>query len=368
MGNSALVVGAGIVGSAIADRLQGAGCAVTVFEAGIPAGGCTSGAMGGLMVLDDTPAQLALTVRSVGLWREESLPARCEREPRGTMWLATDPEEMDELKAKAGRYAKVGWASELLDPGQLKQWEPSVRPGLAGGLRVPGDQTLYQIGTARFLLDRAVSRGAVLRRERVRALEPGGLSTDQGRFRADAVILAAGLGITALLPELPIRPRRGLLAITDRFPGMVNHQLIELGYLKSAHGRDDASVAFTVQARATGQLLIGSSREFAGADPAVNRELLARMLRRAVWFLPGLAKVPVIRTWAGFRPCGPGNLPVIGPWPGREGLYVAGCHEGYGSGAALSTAELMAHHALGTPTVLDPAPYLPHNTEIATHD
>lgn len=359
MATNALVVGAGIVGSAIADRLQALGCAVTVFEGDIPAGGCTGGAMGGLMVLDDSPAQLALTARGVGLWRQEDLSPRCEREPRGTMWLATDAEEVAELRAKAGRYAQVGLAAELLDPDQLRLREPAVRPGLAGALRVPGDQTLYQIGAARFLLERAMGRGALLRRERVQALEPGGLRTGKGVYRGDAVILAAGLGITGLLPDLPVTPRRGLLAITDRVPGMVKHQLIEMGYLKSAHGREDASVAFTVQARATGQLLIGSSREFAGQDPSLNRELLRRMLRRAVWFLPGLAKVPVVRAWAGFRPCGPANLPVIGPWPQRPGLFVAGCHEGYGTGTALSTAELMSHHVLGTPTVLDPAPFLP---------
>jgi glycine/D-amino acid oxidase-like deaminating enzyme len=353
------VVGAGIVGSAIADRLQALGSAVTIFEADIPAGGCTSGAMGGLMVLDDSPAQLALTSRGVGLWRQEDLSPRCEREPRGTMWLATDQEEVDELRAKAGRYSRIGLVAELLDPDQLRQWEPAVRQGMAGALRVPGDQTLYQIGAARFLLDRALSRGAVLKREAVRALEPGGVRTDQGAYRADAVVLAAGLGITGLLPELPITPRKGLLAITDRIPGMINHQLIEMGYLKSAHGREATSVAFTVQARATGQLLIGSSREFAGQDPGVNRELLRRMLRRAVWFLPDLDRAPVVRAWAGFRPCGPSNLPMIGPCPGREGLFVAGCHEGYGSGTALSTAELMAHHVLGAPTVLDPAPFLP---------
>jgi glycine/D-amino acid oxidase-like deaminating enzyme len=215
------------------------------------------------------------------------------------------------------------------------------------------------VAGARFLLDRARSRGAVQRREKVQCLEPGGLRTDSGRFEADAVILAAGLGITALLPGLPVIARKGHLAITDRVPGLIRHQLIELGYLKSAHGRDAASVAFNVQPRATGQLLIGSTREFTGLDPSPNRALLGRMIRTAVEFLPILAQVPVLRTWTGFRPCGPTNLAVIGPWPGREGLFVAGCHEGFGIGTALATAELLAHHILGTPSALDPASFLP---------
>jgi glycine/D-amino acid oxidase-like deaminating enzyme len=359
MNRNLVVVGAGIVGAAIADRLQASGCSVTLMEADIPAGGATAAAMGHLVVLDDSPTQMAFTARGIALWHQESLPRRCEREDCGTLWVASDDEEMGEARAKEQRYRNLGLACEMLDAAQLRAAEPALRPGLAGGLRVPGDQVLYPVGAARFLLDRALACGATLRRERVEALEPGGVRTETAFVEADAVILAAGLGTTALLPELIIRPRKGHLAITGRVPGLVHHQLVELGYLKSAHGREAASVAFNVQPRATGQLLIGSSREFAELDGATNRELLARMLRKALSFLPALEQVPVIRTWTGFRPCGPGNLPVIGPWPGRPGLLVAAGHEGLGITTALVTAELVAHHLLDAPTILDPAPFLP---------
>jgi D-hydroxyproline dehydrogenase subunit beta len=354
-----LVVGAGIVGAAIADRLQESGCAVTIFEGGIPGGGATAAAMGHLVVLDDSPAQLAFTARGVALWRQEALPARCEREACGTIWVASDDDEREEARAKAERYVGLGLAVELLDSVQLSRLEPALRPDLAGGLRVLGDQVLYPVGAARVLLERALERGASLRREKVLALEPEGVRTGTGLVAAEAVVLAAGLGVTELLPELAVQPRKGHLAITGRVPGMVHHQLVELGYLKSAHGRETASVAFNVQPRATGQLLIGSSREFAGLVGDTNRDLLGRMLGRALSFLPALDKVPVIRTWTGFRPCGPGNLPVIGPWPGRPGLFVAAGHEGLGVTTALATAELMAQHLLGTPSLLDPVLFLP---------
>lgn len=356
---SVLVAGAGIVGTAIADRLQAAGCAVTLFEQDFPGSGATSEGMGHLTVLDDSPAQLAFTARGVALWRREVLPGACEREARGTLWVAQDETEMQEARAKARRYAQVGVAAEVLDPQRLRELEPALRAGLAGALRVPGDQVLYPVAGARFLLDRALARGAALVRERVLSLEPGGLRTASGRFRADAVVLAAGVGCTALLPELPVVPRKGHLAITGRVPGLVRHQLVELGYLKSAHGREGASVAFNVQPRATGQLLIGSARQFAGLDRTPDRELLSRMLRKAVEYLPELAGVPVLRVWTGFRPCGQGNLPTLGPWPGRPGLLVAAGHEGLGISTALASAELIAHHLLGTASVLDPLPFLP---------
>lgn len=366
MGARTLVVGAGIIGAAIADRLQAAGNSVTLFEDGFPAGGVTATGMGHLLHLEDGPAQLAFTARGVALWRAEDLPAACAREDRGTLWLAQDRAELDEARATAGRWGRLGLLAEALDAGQVRAMEPALRPDLAGGLRVPGDQVLYPPGAARFLLDRALARGARLVRETVRELEPGGVRTDAGRHPGDAVVLAAGLGCTRLLPALGIVPRKGHLAITGRVPALVRHQVMELGYARSAHGRDAASVAFNVQPRSTGQLLIGSSREFAGTDPAPNRALLASMLARAVAFLPALAQAPVVRVWTGFRPCGPGNLPAIGPWPGRAGLLVAAGHEGIGITTALVTAELIAHHLLGTPTVLDPAPFLPAAAE-ATH-
>jgi glycine/D-amino acid oxidase-like deaminating enzyme len=351
----------------VADWLQGAGCAVTVFEAGIPAGGATDAGMGHLAVMDDSPLMLGFTARSVALWRRETLPGVCGREARGTLWVVRDRTERDEVQAALRRYARVGVAAEFLDGERLRTEEPALRPGLEGGLLVPGDQVLYPPLAARFLLDRALGRGAKLVREPVRALEPGGVVTDSGRSRADAVVLAAGLGSAGLLPELAMAPRRGHLAITGPVPGLLRHQVMEWGYLRSAHGRDAASVAFNVQPRSTGQLLIGSSREFAGLDPAPNRPLLATMLRMAVEFIPALAQVPVVRAWTGFRPCGPANLPAIGPWPGRPGLYVATGHEGLGITTALATAELVAHHLLGTPAVLDPAPFLPQVPE-PTHD
>jgi glycine/D-amino acid oxidase-like deaminating enzyme len=359
MSRRILVVGAGIVGAAIADRLQASGCSVTLFEAGIPGGGATAAAMGHVVTLDDSPTQLALCARGQALWKQEDLPASCEREATGTLWVASDLEELEEAHAKLERYIHAGIDVEMVDANRLRQLEPALRPGLAGGLRVPGDEVIYPVGGARFLLARARARGASLRREEVLEVRPGGVLTDSGWHLGDAVVLAAGLGITRLLPGLPIQPRKGHLAITGRVPGMVHHQLVELGYLKSAHGREAASVAFNVQPRATGQLLIGSSREFTGHDGSINRELLGRMLKKALSYLPSLEQVPVIRTWTGFRPCGPGNLPVIGPWPGSSGLFVAAGHEGLGITTATVTAELISHHVLGMPTFLDPSPFLP---------
>jgi glycine/D-amino acid oxidase-like deaminating enzyme len=362
----ALVVGAGIVGSACAEALAAAGLSVLVLEEDFPAGGATAAAMGHLVVMDDSPAQLALTARSRALWEAlaDELEPGCEDEACGTLWLASDPEELEHVKAKAARYLEHGVAAEVLDARQLAEAEPELRPGLAGALHVPGDRVVYPPVAARWLLQRACARGARLRcRARVVAIRARGVTlADGGRIDAGLVVNAAGAAAPRLMPELPIEPRRGQLAITARRPRFCRHELVELGYLKSAHTLDRESIAFNLQPRATGQLLLGSSREFVGWDPEPNQALLARMLRRAVGFLPGLAAIPVVRSWLGFRPATPDKLPLIGE--AESGVWVAAGHEGLGITTSTGTAELLAALVLGRAPRLDPAAFSPRRSPV----
>jgi D-hydroxyproline dehydrogenase subunit beta len=384
----AVVVGAGIVGAACALALAREGLRVLVLEAGFAGGGATAAAMGHLVVMDDSAAQLALTAWSLRLWEEmsEDLPADCEYDPCGTLWLAATEDEMAPLRAKAATYGRHGVAAEVLDTASLAAAEPHLRRGLAGALRVPGDRVLYPPNAARHLLARAADHGAELRQGTpVVGIDSGTVAVRGGRIATAIVVNAAGAAAARLTPGLPIAPRKGHLVITDRYPGLCHHQLIELGYLKSAHGgaaegaaplhapADPAtapiagsaapaagSVAFNVQPRATGQLLIGSSRELVGWDASLNRPLLARMIRGAVAFLPALAEVQALRTWTGFRPAPPGNLPLIGAWPGMPGVWIAGGHEGLGITTSLATAHLLTSLIAGRPPHLDCAPFTPH--------
>jgi glycine/D-amino acid oxidase-like deaminating enzyme len=134
---------------------------------------------------------------------------------------------------------------------------------------------------------------------------------------------------------------------------------VELGYLTSAHVMTSESVAFNVQPRATGQLLIGSSRELVGWDAAINHAILQRMFRRAIEFMPGLRDLSIIRCWTGFRPATPDKLPLIGRWDPTPGLWVAAGHEGLGITTSLATARLLVDQIMGRATGIDAAPYLP---------
>jgi glycine/D-amino acid oxidase-like deaminating enzyme len=87
--------------------------------------------------------------------------------------------------------------------------------------------------------------------------------------------------------------------------------------------------------------------------------MLAKMIARAVSFVPGLATLHVVRSWVGFRAATNDHLPVIGPMPGQPSHIVAAGHEGLGITTSLATAELVAHHVCGVEPVISPEPYLP---------
>jgi len=358
----AIVVGAGIVGAACAYYLSRHGLAVTVLDAGFAGGGTTAAGMGHIVVMDDSEAQFALSAWSQRLLDNllPQLPPSAEFERCGTLWVAEDEAQLESARSKLAYYQERGVRAELVDAVGLAAAEPALRSGLAGGLRVPGDGVVYPPAMARWLLEEAVRSGAtVAEGVEVQAVESRAVTTTGGRLEAEHVVNAAGAGAPRLTPGLAIVPRKGHLVITDREPGFCRHQVIELGYLQSAHTMSSASVAFNVQPRATGQLLIGSSRELVGWDATINRTILGRMLARAVAFMPGLSHLPAIRTWTGFRPTTPDKLPLIGAWPAVEGLWIAAGHEGLGITTALGTGSMLADLIVGVRPAIDPAPFAP---------
>jgi glycine/D-amino acid oxidase-like deaminating enzyme len=358
-----VIVGAGIVGAACADEFARRKLRVAVVDRDFVGSGATAAGMGHIVVMDDSEAQFALTRYSRRLWQElrRELPDDVEYELCGTIWVAADEEELIEVRRKHDYYGGLGVPTEVLDSGQLKHLEPNLREGMAGGLLVPEDGVLYPPCAAGFLMKRAQERGADLQvGASVAKIGQGRVLLNDGReFSARIIVNAAGASAPELTPGIAIMKRKGHLVITDRYPGFLRHQLVELGYLKSAHSVSSDSVAFNVQPRRTGQILIGSSRQYGAENKDVDGSILSRMLRRAQQFMPGLGTMSAIRTWTGFRAATPDKLPLIGPWPGDNSLFVATGHEGLGITSSLGTARILIDQITGAKSAIPIEPYLP---------
>ncbi len=359
----AAIVGGGIVGAACALEAAQSGLRVVVIEPGVIGGGATAAGMGHIVVMDDSEAQFALTNYSQEIWRALSpeLPREIEYEECGTLWVAADDEEMEEVRRKRDFYEARGVPVEVLDADGLAEAEPNLRPGLAGGLRVPRDGVVYPPCAALHFLRQAQAHGAELRLGQAAVeLSDAGVRLADGAFiAAGAIVNATGSWAPELTPGIDVQKRKGHLLITDRHPGFVRHQLIELGYLKSAHAISADSVAFNAQPRRTGQVLIGSSRQYGVDDPRVEAPMLRRMLARAEEYMPAISGLSALRAWTGFRAATPDKLPLIGRCPGRDRLYLATGHEGLGITTAMGTAKLLVDELLGRDSRIPAAPYRP---------
>lgn len=358
-----IVVGAGIVGAACVDEFTRRGLKVIGVERDIVGGGATAAGMGHIVVMDDSEAQFALTRYSQQLWRElrAELPDDVEYDHCGTIWVAADEEEMVEVHRKREYYSQRGVPAQVLDARELQSLEPNLRPGMSGGLLIPEDGVLYPPCAAAFLMNRAQKQGAQLRSGvTVVEMAQGKVRLTNGtELSANIVVNASGAYAGEITPGVEVKKRKGHLVITDRYPGFLRHQLVELGYLKSAHSETSDSVAFNVQPRRTGQVLIGSSRQYGAEHKDVDNFMLVRMLQRAQEFMPGLTKMLTVRTWTGFRAATPDKLPLIGQWTGDKSLFLATGHEGLGITTSLGTARILADQLTGVKPAIPIEPYLP---------
>ncbi|WP_405359324.1 FAD-binding oxidoreductase [Kitasatospora sp. NBC_00085] len=367
-----VVVGAGVVGAACAYYAARAGLAVAVIDRGPVAGGTTGAGEGNLLVSDKEPGpELDLALLSTRLWQElaEELGAAVEYEPKGGLVVAATPARQDALRAFAAEQAAVGVTAEEIPGERLRELEPHLAAGLAGGFHYPQDAQVQPALAAAHLLRAARRDGAVLYTgETVREVTTGpdgavlGVVTDRRRLAAPAVVNAAGTwgGELAALAgvHLPVLPRRGFVLVTEPLPRIVRHKVYAADYVADvASGSAALQTSAVVEGTPGGPVLIGASRERVGFDRTLSVEVLQRLAAQAAALFPVLADVSVLRAYRGFRPYLPDHLPAIGADPRVPGLYHACGHEGAGIGLAPATGLLIGEQLTGKRPELDLTPF-----------
>ncbi len=352
-----VVIGGGIVGAACAYYLTAAGLDIHLVERDFPASG-TSRACDGLILLwDKAPGpELELGQASAAMWAGliEILEFDFEYAHRGTVLLAENEEATTLGRAKAETMSGAGVRAELLDIAGLRSLEPNLAPDLAGGVFFPDDAQVDARRATLAFIAAARRQGLILHSgaevTAVRQAPDGRVSsvvTASGEIATASVVCAAGVWSNRVAQfvgiELPVRPRKGHILVTAKVPGLIHHPLLEGGYVSTVQAAGEGlQAALVAELTASGTLLLGSSREFAGYDRTVSLAVIRAIAGRAVRFLPSLAGKGVIRSYAGLRPWSPDHRPVIGPVAGVPGFYVATGHEGAGICLAPITGQLIA--------------------------
>jgi glycine/D-amino acid oxidase-like deaminating enzyme len=366
-----VVVGAGIVGTATAYELARRGVAVTLLDrAGISEG--TTGLGEGNVLASDKDAgpELDLTVAGLKVYDElEALlgpGARIRR--KGALIVHPDARTWAAEPARAQRLRDAGVDARLVDPGEVRALEPRLTGALHGATFVPGDLQCDPQAIARALAELAREHGAEVRTGAEVERIDGGVRLAGGEHvAARAVVLAAGpwsapLAETAGL-TLPLEPRKGQLTrlrLRDPDPGFLRRKVVDGSYLLSVASTDAArQISTVVETTYDGHVIVGSTRERCGFEPAVDDALAALVQERAARLVPEVAGLKPDATWVGFRPWLPDHLPAIGPSRRAARLWVATGHEGAGVALGPVTGRLIAQALTGETPDVDLAPFDP---------
>ena len=355
-----LIVGAGVVGCAVAWRLQQAGARCTVLERSIP-GAEASSAAGGILAPQaeaDGPGPflelcLASRARYPAFVRElrEASDVDVAFRPCGVLGVRFDEAGMEEALKRIGWQRARGLEASWLEPDAARALEPELSAEIRGAAHFPGDAVVDNRLLVSALTISAARAGARFVTSQVHGVvERGGravgVATDQGELRGDAVVVAAGAW-TALVPGAlgspgAVRPARGQMVMVRTRVPICRHVVF------GAHG-------YAVP-RTDGRVLLGSTMEFAGFEKQVTAGGLAAVLGVGLRLFPGLAGAPVIETWAGFRPHTPDGLPVLGPAP-LPGLFLASGHFRNGILLTPITANVLTDTILGRAPSIDLTPF-----------
>jgi len=370
-----VVIGAGAVGAACAYFAARAGLRVRVLDRGQIAGGTSSACEGNLLVSDkEAGPELDLALHSQRVWHDElaEFGPHWEFESKGGLVVSPSPTGAAALAELTVRQRAAGIEVTNVDPADIADYEPHLKPGMAGAAFYPQDAQVQPMLLTAHLLRLARELGAVVST----GTEVTGFEVSGGRMlgvrtaRADGlisaghVINAAGTwaGQIAALAgvQLPVLPRRGFVLVTEPLPPTVRHKVYAADYVAAVASSDQAlQTSPVIEGTRGGTVLIGSSRERVGFDSRVSLPVLSRLAQEAIALFPVLAGVRVLRSYHGFRPYCPDHLPVIGADPRVSRLWHATGHEGAGIGLSVGTAKLLVQQLVGAPTDLDLAPFSP---------
>jgi glycine oxidase len=352
-----VIVGAGVIGAAIAYTLSGSTrLRIVVLERGTP--GCeSSNAAAGVLAVASGQARrgVLLELRRISAALFPGLVAALEDETGigleyrrdGLLSLAFSELQAHDLRDLVRHRTEQGLQCELLDRATVVADEPAVNPHVCAAAWFGDDGSVNSGRLVAALVSAARQRGVEFR---MHAAVQSVSSTSAGAtvrwvggcLEAAVVVVAAGAWSGELLAgggiKVPLRPARGEMVAIRPTAWRLRRTLSGEGtYLVP---------------RRSGDVLIGSTTAFVGFDRRVTADGVATLLARAGQLVPGARDVPVLNAWAGLRPCATIRRPIIAPLPRMEKVVLATGHHRNGILLAPITARLVTEMITGSqPTV-----------------
>jgi glycine oxidase len=352
------IIGGGVCGLGIGWRLAQAGRAVTVFDRGQAGWGATWAAAGMLAPqVEAEPSEetlLALLLEARDMWAGFTAEVEAASEiaigyrDEGTLVVAHDRDDVERLRARYDYLRDQGLDLEWISGGEAREREPHLAPGVRAAMFSALDHQVDNRLLARALREAYLRAGGDLR-ENMPVLEivrdggrVAGVRTEDETLGADTVVLAAGPWSRDIggLPEAlrpPVRPLKGqMLAVQMPRGGPLLERVVW-------------GPAIYLVPRGDGRLLIGATVEEMGFDASLTAGGMMDLLREAWETLPGIYDLPVVESWAGFRPASPDDAPILGP-TALDGLIMATGHHRNGILLAPITARAVADCVLSGET------------------
>jgi glycine oxidase len=305
------VVGGGVIGLAVAWRAAQRGLRTLVLDAAED--GAWRYAAG--MLAPVTEAEFGEdALLGLGLRALDGFPAFCaelgvELRREGTLVVARDRDEAEELDRLFEHRRALGLAVERLRPSQARRAEPALAPTVRLALDVPGDAAVDPRRLVAALTEAVERAGGELRRERV---------TDLTTLPADQVVVAAGAW-SGKLGAMPVRPVKGQIM---RLRDPAGQDLVT----RTIRTREGYLVP-----RGEGRYVLGATVEERGWDTAPTSGATLELIRDLAEVVPGVLELEIEELGAGLRPGTPDNLPIIGSAGGlvwatghyRNGILLA---------------------------------------------
>lgn len=343
-----IVIGAGVIGCAVAHELAARGAQVRVVDPRPIGAGATHASAGMLAPYSEGHHEplLKLGLASLELYdrfierlrgdsRREFAYDRC-----GTLQVAGEA-DVARLTAAAAAFAASGVPYEWLQRTMLRDAEPSLADSIAAAVLLPMQGYVDAPGMTRALADAAQRRGAHFTTERVLGIHDGAdhvaVTTSEGTLDGDALVLAAGswtaavAGVTAWPP--PVKPVRG--------------QLLHLRAATRIARRILWGNSCYVVPWADGRLLVGATVEDAGFDEQPTAGGVRHLLNAVHGLMPAACEAVFEEVRVGLRPKTPDELPIIGRSSTMRHVFHATGH--YRNGILLTplTAVLIADLIVG---------------------